>query len=343
MSIKSVTVQDVARRAGVSTATVSRALSTPEKLSEATRLAVLDAVRETGYHVNQSARNLRKQQAGAILVLVPDLENPFFSKILSGISAGFAGSGLSVLVTDSMAEKTVGPAIRNYFLDGRIDGLICLDGRLTPEDLEQLDQSGHARRIVFACEWVPDAPYPSIRSDNAEGAAKAIRHFHALGHRKIGHITGPQGNVLTALRHQGVMDTLAELDLPSCEDWILHGDFSLASGRDAAQRILAMQTPPTAVFCASDMMAMGLISGLETAGISVPHDISVIGFDDIEMAAFSIPALTTVRQDRRALGTKAAEILLHQITTGTPVASDHVSLMPVDLIHRDSTAAPKRS
>ncbi len=341
MKRKSVTIQDVARTAGVSTATVSRALTNPEKLSGTTRDTVLEAIRTTGYRVNQAARNLRKQQAGAILVLVPNLENPFFSQILSGISAGFAQTDLSVLISDTMSEETVGTAVRDYFLNGRIDGMICMDGSLTSEDLVQFDVSGYGDNIVFACEWVKDAPYPSVRSDNYTGATKAMEHLYALGHRKIAHITGPAGNVLTTMRRDGMMAARRQLQLPFREDWIIRGDFSLASGRDAAQKILAMSDRPTAVFCASDMVSLGLISGLEAAGVSVPRDMSVVGFDDIEMSAFAMPALTTIRQDRRGLGTTAAELLLHQIQAETPLPRNHVSMLDIELVSRDSTAAPK--
>ena len=149
MNRKTASIKDVARVAGVSTATVSRALSNPELLTEATRETVIAAIQSTGYRVNQAARNLRKRQAGAVLVLVPNLGNPFFSEILAGISRGFDLNGPSVLITDTSERHETGERLVEYFLDSRIDGMISLDGSLTPEDLAEFDRAGVAERVVF--------------------------------------------------------------------------------------------------------------------------------------------------------------------------------------------------
>lgn len=351
---KSVTVQDVAREAGVSVATVSRALSTPDVVSKKTRDTVLEAVRATGYRVNRAARNLRKQSSGAVLVLVPNLGNPFFSQILASLNAHFASSGYSVLISDSRTEdipqsarnlppktdcKSTGQQMVDYVLDGRVDGVVCLDGALTQSDLTQIEENGLRDKLVFACEWMPDAPYPSVRSDNRAGARLAVEHLYDLGHRRIAHITGPRGNVLTRSRREGMLEARRAFDLPLRDDWILRGDFSIESGVDAAERILAMTDRPSAVFCASDMVAFGLISRLTEAGISVPGDLSVVGFDDIELAAFSRPALTTIRQDRSAIGAKAAALMLDRLQgQATSDNSAGCDMLGVELIIRSSTA-----
>jgi len=192
---------------------------------------------------------------------------------------------------------------------------------------------------VFLCEWIATQPFPVIASDNAEGARLAIRHLHGLGHRKIAHVTGPEGNVLTAARREGMLAERTRLGLPARPEWILRGDFSLQSGYDAARRIVEMQDRPTAVFCSADMGAFGLISGLVGAGLSVPGDVSVMGFDDIEMSEFCIPALTTIRQDRHRLGQRAADVLLARLR-GADIAPGATEMMPVELILRASTAPP---
>ena len=332
---KSATILDVARAAQVSTATVSRALSAPDKVSETTRALVLEAVRATGYRVNQAARNLRMQRAGAVLILVPNLGKPFYSGILAGISDGFAGSDYAVLITDTENNPLQDGALAGYFLDGRIDGAISLDGALPRAALAQCRAEGVGGRIVFLCEWVEGEDFPTIAADNAEGARLAIRHLHALGHRKIAHVTGPEGNVLTAARREGMLAERARLGLPAREDWIIRGDFSLASGHEAARRILAMDQRPTAVFCSADMVAFGLIAGLKAGGLDVPGDISVVGFDDIEMSGSFVPALTTIRQDRPQLGRRAAEVLLDRLRgQAGPVPQ---TLVPVELVVRAST------
>lgn len=333
-------IQDVAKAAGVSTATVSRALSNPELLTRTTRDAVEEAIRITGYRVNQAARSLRRQQAGAVLVLVPNLGNPFFSQILAGISAGFAGSDWSVLIADTTELPKSSRRLVDYFLDARIDGILSLDGGLGEDELAQLTAYGLADRLIFACEWAATIPAQSVRSDNRAGTRAAIRHLYDLGHRKIAHVTGPVSNVLTRERRDAVLAERHRLELPVRNEWIIRGDFSLTSGNEAAQRILAMQDRPTAVFCASDMVAFGLISGLIKGGLDVPGDISVVGFDDIEQSAFFVPALTTIRQNRRHLGQRAAEILRARLDgSGKPAPNvqDFAEIISVELVVRDSS------
>lgn len=337
---KNARIQDVAREAGVSTATVSRALSNPELLTKATRDAVLAAIRTTGYRVNKTARNLRTRQAGAVLALVPNLGNPFFSQILAGISETLGERNTSVLITDTRDHAIAGKLLVDYFLHSQVDGVISLDGELSPHELEQLEQSGVSGRIVCACEWVHGSGLPSVRSDNGQGARLAIQHLYALGHRKIAHVTGPENNVLTHARREGMLAERTRLGLPVREQWIIRGDFSLASGKAAAETILAMEDRPTAVFCASDQVAFGLISTLTANGVRVPDEISVIGFDDIELSEYYVPALTTIRQDRRSLGTKAASLLLERIDPDTPATGPQSPIvLPVELVVRQSAAA----
>lgn len=223
--------------------------------------------------------------------------------------------------------------------DGRVDGMISLDGSLESSSLEVIANAGVADRVVFACEWVAGTSFPSVRSDNEKGAHLAVQHLYELGHRDIAHITGPKGNVLTRARRQGMLAERARLGLTVRDEWIIRGDFSLESGLAAAQNIVAMKHRPTAVFCASDMVAFGLISGLTAGGLSVPRDISVVGFDDIEMSAFYNPALTTIRQDRRSLGIKSAQLLLDQFEKPADTEQGGpAEMIDVQLIARNSSA-----
>lgn len=334
---KPATIQDVARAAGVSAATVSRVLTNPSLVSEATRETVLQAIKSTEYRVNQAARNLRLQRANAVLVLVPNLGKPFYSGILAGISEEFSGTDYAVLIADTDSDPIVDSALVGYFLDGRVDGVISLDGGVRASALQECVDLGVEDRIVFLCEWVEGQKFPVISSDNAEGARLAIRHLHDLGHRKIAHITGPDGNVLTTARREGMVSERARLGLPAKPEWIIRGDFSLESGHDAATRILAMDDRPTAVFCSADMVAFGLMAGLKSGGLRVPEDISVVGFDDIEMSEYYIPALTTIRQDRHGLGRRAARVLLDRLKNQNFERTPEVPI-PVELIVRESTA-----
>ncbi len=337
MSGKGTTIQEVARVAGVSTATVSRTLSNPDLVRDGTKKAVLAAVEKTGYRINRAAQNLRKQQAGAILVLLPDLGNPFFSQILSGIESVLTTSDLSVLITDASGIKQ--SQLVGYFQDTRADGIIILDGAIPHGVLKELIEVVPDNRAVFACEWKPDTKLPSIRSDNQGGAHQAVAHLVELGHRKIGHVLGPRGNVLTKERLTGFERAMLEFDIDINSNWLIDGgEFSLEAGAQAARQFIELDELPTAIFCAADLIAMGLISEFAKHGISVPNDVSVIGFDDIAIAYRFIPSLTTIRQNRIQLGVLAATTLMNSLSGRSMPAENNVQLVDVLLVERESTA-----
>jgi len=333
-------ITDVAQVAGVSTATVSRALTQPDRLSEKTRQRVFDAIRTTGYRVNRAARNLRTQRAGAVLVLVPNLGNPFFSLILSSINDVFAANGYSVLVFDSQQPSAPDQVVSDYLFNGSADGVITLDGHMSATMGETLKNADLLRNVVFCCEWSDKLLLPSIRSDNPLGARLAVDHLVALGHRKIAHVTGPSDNILARVRRSVFEDRCAHHGLSIAPDWIIPGDFTLSSGARAAERLIALADRPTAVFCASDEIALSLISRAQQAGLRVPEDLSVVGFDDIEIAGHVSPALTTIRQDRALLGRMAAEELLGRLQSDPSPHAVPISFAPVELITRSTTAPP---
>lgn len=339
-------IGDVADAAGVSTATVSRALSHPDMVSAKTRDAVLAAVAQTGYRVNHAARNLRRRQTGGIVVLVPHLSNPFFSLILSAIAHVASAAGLNVLVADTREPKGADRQIADYLYNNRADGLIVLDGTL-PESI--FNGGGAATRppVIFACEWVEGHDQPSVTIDNHHGAMLAVGHLLDLGHRRIGHVMGPLDNVLTQQRAAGVRAALGQAGLDATDHWFFDGDFTLHSGIAAARRWLALDVRPTAMFLSSDAMACGFISELNRSGVDVPGDVSVVGFDDLELSEHFIPPLTTIRQPRAAIGEAAATLLLALMENERrgegAVAGGESRVLPVELVVRGSSAAPKSS
>lgn len=332
---RTATIRDVARVAGVSTATVSRVLSDPGKVAETTRGAVLEAVEATGYRLNQTARNLRQKRTGSVIALAPNLANPFFSQILSGVASVLTEEGYGLLVADTRTGPDPEARLVHYLSSGIADGVILLDGGLSAACLEVAGRPP----VIAACEWL-EAPLPSVRVENADGARMAVAHLAEAGHRAIGFLAGPQGNVLTDSRRRGYLAEMAARELKVREDWLLEGDFGLASGAAAAGRWMRLGARPTAVFCASDEMACGFIGAVQKAGLAVPGDVSVVGFDDIEVAAHLTPALTTVRQPRDLIGRRAAGLLVEMMrlrrTTGP------AEVIPVELIRRDSVAPPAK-
>lgn len=326
-------IRDVAQAAGVSTATVSRALSCPELVSAETRALVLKAVEATGYRINHAARNLRRRRTGGIVVLVPNLANPFFSRILSGITSVMAPAGYNVLIADTKQ----GEHIRDYLHHNRADGLIVLDAKL-PEDVLMAGASArYEPPIVFACEWVENDNRPRVVIDNMHGAALAVDHLVELGHHRIGHLMGPPDNILTVTRAEGFRQAMKRYGLTIRPDWMLKGDFSLASGAEAAHRWLALEDRPSAIFCSSDAMACGFIGELHKRGIRVPEEVSVVGFDDIDIAAHFVPALTTIAQPRDLIGQTAAKTLF-AVMQGQGGEQLQKQVLEVELIRRQSTA-----
>jgi len=296
-------MEDIARLAGVSVSTVSRALAGSPKVTGDTRARIEAAVRDTGYVVNQVAQGLRLQRSRQLLVLLPTIANAFFAEVVQGIEEAAAAAGYAVLVGSTEGGPEREAALARQLLTGGVDGLVLLTGRI-PDGLGEQAASG---QIVAVSETIPGNRLPTICIDNEAAAAAAVAHLLALGHRRIAHIGGPPGNVLTAQRVRGWRKALAGTGI---EEPPVFGDFTMASG-EAAMRVLLARTPrPTAVFCANDEMAIGAMKAAREAGLRVPADLSFVGFDDISFAAFTDPPLTTIRQPRRELGRAAVAALL---------------------------------
>lgn len=334
MDGKIATIQDVARVAGVSTATVSRTLSKPSVVSPTTRAAVLDAVEQTGYRINTTASNLRRQRTGSVIALVPNLANPFFSQILAGMSSVLTEAGLGLLVADTQSGTDPDERLRHFLVSGVADGLIVFDGTLSPQ---VLDMPGRPP-VLMACEWM-DRNLPSVTVDNQAGARLAVDHLVQEGHSRIGYIAGPEGNVLSVARQQGFTAALQIHDLPLRADWQYEGDYSMDSGMVAARRWMAMSDRPTALFCASDEMAVGFVGAVQRAGLRVPDDVSVIGFDNIEVVQHLTPPLTTIRQPRNQIGVRAAEMLIEMISAGS--LSGPSEVIDVEFMPRSSVGPPR--
>jgi LacI family repressor for deo operon, udp, cdd, tsx, nupC, and nupG len=332
------TISDVARWAGTSTATVSRALAAPEKVTETTRNLVIKAVRKTGYVPNLAARNLRTNKTRTILAVLPDFSNVFFSRILRGISDTLVAKGYSLIIADTRNNAAREAQYADFVRAGRVDGVLLLNGRsiLT-------GRKGHASTIptVSLCERIPGSRFPHVETDNRAAARAMTAYLASLGHRRIGYLRGPMTNVLEHERFAGYQDALRDAGLKFEPALIVSGDFTLESGEDAAQAYLAASRLPDAIFACNDEMAMGLIRGLTAADIVVPRDISVAGFDDIEFAEAYNPPLTTVRQARRDIGERAADLLLLLIEGARPKQREIT--LAAELVVRKSTAPCGRS
>jgi LacI family repressor for deo operon, udp, cdd, tsx, nupC, and nupG len=328
-------IGDVAARAGVSTATVSRTLASPDQVRPKTRDAVMKAVRETGYILNVAARNLRTSRSHAVLAVLPDASNIFFSQVLRGISDTLHQHGYSLVIADTANDPAREREHAAFVQGGRVDGVLLLNGRLLPSPAAK--RNGHRVPTVSLCERIPGSRLPHVETANREAARAMTEHLVRLGHRRIGYLRGPAANVLEHDRYAGFCDALAAAGLPLDPQLVQSGDFSIATGEAAAKDYLALPELPDAVFACNDAMAMGLIRGFTAAGVAVPDRISIAGFDDIEFAAAYIPALTTVHQSRGDIGARAAAMLV-DLMQGNKLVSREVRLS-AEVVMRDSTRA----
>jgi LacI family repressor for deo operon, udp, cdd, tsx, nupC, and nupG len=336
-------IYEVAKRAGVSTATVSRVLSQPSVVAPATRRRVLQTVERLGYEPNSTAKNLRLLRTGKLLVTVPDIANPFFSLILQGIEDAAQREAYAVLVGDTQHDEKREERYAMMLRRKEADGLIFLGHRLPKEAATLIRQMApQCAPVVNGCEFSPSLGIPSVHIDNATAAYEAMDHLYGLGHRRIGIVTGPLVSPLSRDRLQGATSR-AKKQKAEREFIVMHGDFSIESGAAAAQRLLGRKERPTAIFCFNDEMAMGVMEVARRIGIGVPELLSIVGFDDIRFARHMDPPLTTIAQPMRRIGEGAVRLLLGILAGGGDAETPESVTLPHQLVVRASTAhAPRQ-
>jgi LacI family transcriptional regulator len=329
------TIRDVAREAGVSIATVSRVFNQTALVTESTARHVRAVATRMDYWPNSAARSLITHRTHAIGVLLPDLYGEFFSEVIRGIDRVARREKYQVLISSSHANaETIVSAVRA--LRGRIDGLIVM----APDADATAVIRDFASRfpVVLLNAGEVAAPCCSISVENFEGAYAAVRHLASLGHTRIAMLTGPPGNLDAEQRRLGYRRALADAGLELVPELELPGDFSELAGFDAAAVLARLEPRPTAVFAANDYMAIGLISALRDADVRLPQEMAVVGFDDIAIAQYLSPALTTVHVNACALGEQAMERLMPYARERRP-AEPHRETLATSLIVRASCGA----
>jgi LacI family transcriptional regulator len=331
----SVTIKDVAKQANVSVATVSRALNGHENVAEAVRKRVISVASELRYSPHHAARSLSSRRTHTIGVVLPDLYGEFFSELMRGIDHVARERGLHLLVSSYHGNPgEQGAALRA--MRGRVDGLLLMSPFV--EDAEGLREDlSPAMPAVLMNSCLADAGHAAVSVDNHGGAREMVRHLVDAGHRRIAFIAGPADNFDASERLRGYRDALAEF-LPGATAWILQGDFDEASGHRAGGELLAAARRPDAVFAANDMMALGCLFALNQAGLQAPRDIAIAGFDDIPLARYVHPSLTTMRVDIAELGGRALRLLLDDPSKQPQLRKENPTLVP-RLMVRDSSVA----
>ncbi len=329
------TIKDVAREAGVSVATVSRVFNDSERVNEDTRLRVRAVAERLRFWPNSVARSLITNRTQAIGVLLPDLHGEFFSEVIRGIDLAARREGLHVLVSSSHSDtKELVRTLRS--MRGRIDGLIIMapDRAFAPA----IRASAWDCPVVLLGPGTEAPDFDTVAIANHDGAYAVVRHLQRLGHKRIATVTGPAENLDAVQRVEGYRAAMRDGGVANTRTLEVEGDFTEPSGYQAAQALLQLSPPPTAIFVANDVMAVGVLGACRDVGVRVPREVAVVGFDDIALARHLTPPLTTVHVDAYQLGERALHRLLRR-DRGEPAPSRSHEVLPTWLVVRESCGA----
>lgn len=326
-------IKDVAQRAGVSIGTVSNVVNRPDVVAAATRSRVQSAIEELGYIRDESARQLRAGSSRILALMVLDLGNPFFVDVARGAEQAAHEHGLNVITCNSGQRVDREESYLAMLAEQRVRGLLLSPVDTSGTALEAFRRSGIP--YVFVDRTVPSSQASSVSVDDVAGGALAVRHLLEAGHGRIAFVNGPGILVQCRDRAEGVRSVL---DGSPAELSVLEvSALDVAAGRDAGSRLLGMSPRPTAVFCANDLLALGMLQAMVGAGVRVPEEMAIVGYDDIEFAAAAAVPLTSVRQPARRLGYTATEILVAETGSGDTAGYRSVVFEP-ELVVRSSTS-----
>ena len=300
-------IGEVARRAHVSSATVSRVLNHPEKVRPATLERVRRTIEALQYVPNTSARSLRKGRTQLFGIIVSDINNPFFPGLIDAFEARAQQSGIDVVFTHTGYEPERLQRCVQRLLDRNVDGVAVCTSECHADAFALLERSGTP--FVLMNQAGRRTPYPNVYVDHDHGAREAIEHLYQLGHRRIGFIAGPAEFNSTRLRREAFYAAMHRHDLPLRDEWIAEGGLQMHGGHVAMEQILRSRRPPTALLCTNDLMAFGALQCAHQRGLRVPEELSIIGFDNLPICDMVTPPLTSVEIPRREIALDAFHIL----------------------------------
>ena len=335
------TIGDVAERAGVSKSAVSFVFNGRPGVSEAARTRILEAARELDWRPDSRARALSRSRAQALGLVIrrePELlsTDPFFPHFVAGVESALSSCGYALMLQVVDGEESESAAYHQFARESRVDGVFLTDLRTDDERPDTLDRLGVPYVLVGPAEPAEGRPRP-LSVDDEAGVRRAVRHLYALGHRRIAHVAGADGYVHSEVRRRGWAAEMAELGLDA--DLVVTADFSGASGARATHELLDLPHPPTAIVYANDLMAIAGISVATDRGVRVPDDLSVVGFDDVPLAEYVVPPLTTVRQEVITWGRECARTLVAVVEGREP---EEPLLPPVAFVVRGSTGPARQ-
>jgi LacI family transcriptional regulator len=327
-----VTVKDVAHKAGVSTATVSHVINETRFVSQELRTRVREAMEELDYRPNAIARSLRRKRTQNIGMIVPDVAYPFLAEVARGLEDRSFELGYSATLCESNSDPEREAACIDLLRAKQADGIVFVAGGESSTHVRALIK----RRIpVVVCDReLAGVEVDTVVADNVGSGCQGTEHLIRLGHRHIGCIAGPRALCISDKRLDGYKHALKKSGIPLNKDLIAHGDFRCQGGYEAMGELLSLGNPPTAVFTCNDLMAMGAICAASKRRLRIPEDIAIVGCDDIALAAFTNPSLTTIAQPKSKMGALAVDMLIDRIENMDKPPTKRV--LPTELVIRDS-------
>ncbi|TXC91078.1 LacI family transcriptional regulator [Metabacillus litoralis] len=335
------TIYDIAKKTGFSITTVSKVLNNYPDVSDKTRAKILKTIEEIGYHPNSHARALMTKKYWTIgVVFIEQLDigikHPFFNAVIESFRKRVGGFGYDLLLVSKNIENERRSYLERFQHRG-VDGVIVVSPQNYDEEVKELVE--HEMPSVFIDINSKDVSV--VNSDNHYGSILVVDYLYSLGHRKIAHIAGAEETLAGKDRLKGYRDAIAKYQLNLPESYIENGGyFDSVGGQKAMDKLLLLKNRPTAVYVAGDLMALGAMKSIRKHGLKIPEDISIVGYDDIELAVHSTPSLTTIRQNTDLIGAQAADLLLQQINAKKKIPIGMT--VPVELIIRESTIDIKK-
>ena len=325
------TIQDVARQAGVSAATVSRVLNNREVVSEKTAVKVEQAIHELNYEPSVLGRNLRTSESRLLLVLIPSIANPFYTEIIRGIEDTAIGQGYNILLCETGSNPQRESIYINLVRNRLADGIISMDPAVDKVRLTELAKN---YPIIQCSEYDKTGKVSYVTIDSELAAYQAVKYLIQIGHQKIGFINSDNKYLYARDRYEGYVRALKEFDIPVNPEWICNVEsVGFEEGQQAMRKLLSNVDRPTAIFADSDMSAIGALKEINANGLQVPSDIALVGFDNIDYSKMSHPTLTTISQPRYRMGSESAKMLISKIR-GENVAN---VILNHELLIREST------
>jgi LacI family transcriptional regulator len=331
------TVRDVAKRAGVAPITVSRVVNNSGYVSEKTRARVEAAIADLGYVPNVLARSLRSRRTNTLALILTDISNPFWTTVSRGVEDAASDAGFNVILCNTDESEVEQDKYLRVLLQKQVDGVLLVPARSAVEPIKFVQ--GHDTPVVVLDRRIPDAQADVVRGDSEGGAYQLTRLLLSLGHRRIAVLSGPRGVSTAEDRIAGYRRALTEAGLDVDASLVYYGEFSLESGYDMTGQMLARTPRPSGLFAGNNFIAIGALRALRDAGLLVPEDLALVGFDDLPADLVVDPFLTVAAQPAYEMGRQATELLLARLSGEAPEAYQEIVLPTVIIVRQSSGQA----